>query len=88
LPTVDPPERSDLAPLPDRRFPTPAQATRPGPSVSLGVPVGTAPTRGSSFLERDPNPEDAAITRAQRLPAPGLQFRIPVAPQPVPGPVR
>ncbi|MBY0339498.1 MAG: hypothetical protein K2X11_23005, partial [Acetobacteraceae bacterium] len=73
------PAGASAAPVPDRRYPADAaQAAPPQPSVSFGVPVGVAPTRGSSFTERDPNPDAQAQQRASRLPAPGFQLRLPV----------
>lgn len=76
-PQIDPAPRAGLAPVPDRRFPTLEQATPPGTRVLPVVPTGTSPTRGSSFSERDINPE-ALGRRESPRPQPGVSVRTPL----------
>jgi hypothetical protein len=76
-PTIDPPQRAGMAPMPDRRFPTAEQAERPGLRVIPAVPTGANPTRGTSYGERDSSPERASRGSALR-PEPGLSVRIPL----------
>jgi len=78
LPPIDPAPRGDLAPVPDRRFPTPAQAAQPGIEVIPAVPRGSPPVRGSSFLDRDLNPEALGRQRDSLVPNPGVTLRVPL----------
>ena len=75
-PVIDPAPRAGMAPMPDRRFPTLEQAARPETRILPAVPTGASPTRGSSFLDRDVNPE--ALGRRESLrPEPGVSVRTP-----------
>lgn len=78
-PPIDRPGRAggDLAPVPDRRYPTRAQAQDPRTQVIPAVPSGREQTRGSSFLDRDPNPEALGRRRDSLMPEPGLSVRVP-----------
>ncbi len=67
----------DLAPVPDRRFPTREQTEDPRTTVIPGVPTGRQHGRGSSFLDRDPNPESLGRGRDSLVPEPGVSLRVP-----------
>ncbi|WP_207538114.1 hypothetical protein [Sabulicella rubraurantiaca] len=77
-PPIDPPPRPGTAPVPDRRFPTSAeQANPPETRLIPAVPGTRSPTRGSSFADRDANPERMNNTEALR-PEPGVSLTAPL----------
>lgn len=76
-PSIDPAPRPGLAPMADRRFPTPEQAEQPGLRIIPAVPTGANPTRGTSYGERDSSPEQTSRGGTLR-PEPGLSVRIPL----------
>lgn len=76
-PPIDPPPRPGTAPVPDRRFPSAEQAAQPETRLIPAVPGTRSPTRGSSFADRDANPERMSNTQALR-PEPGVSLTAPL----------
>ena len=75
-PEIDPAPRPGVAPMADRRFPSPEQVTRPGLQVVPGIPTARSPTRGSTFADRDVN-FDSLGRGSSPIAEPGLSIRVP-----------
>ena len=76
-PQIDPAPRPGIAPMADRRYPSPEQAARPELQVIPGIPTARSPTRGSTYSDRDLNHDNLGRGNSP-LAEPGLSVRIPL----------
>ena len=76
-PEIDPAPRPGIAPMADRRFPSPEQAARPELQVLPGIPTARSPMRGSTYSDRDLNHDNLGRGNSP-LAEPGLSVRIPL----------